>query len=241
MPTLTDLLEVGAHFGHKKEKSSPRARQYTYTIRDSIYVINLEKTIEQLGLAIDYLKKAIDSGKTVLFVGTKQQAKKYVKKLAESVNMPYMVERWPGGTLTNFETIRKSLKTLIALEEQIASEEFENFTKKERMRIQEKAAKLNSVFAGIKEMRVLPDMLFIVDTAKEDVAVSEANIAKIPIIGICDTNANPDLLTIPIPANDDSEKTIELLLEKIEEELLKEIKAGSAKQEKELEEKKETE
>lgn len=240
MPTLTDLLEVGAHFGHKKEKSSPRARQYTYTIRDSIYVINLEKTIEQLELAIDYLKKAVGSGKTILFVGTKSQAKKAVLKLAEAVNMPYMVERWPGGTLTNFETIRKSLTTLVKLEEQIASPEFKNYTKKERMRIEEKVKKLNSIFSGIKDLRTLPDVLFVVDAAKEDVAVAEANIAKVPIIGICDTNANPDLLTIPIPANDDSEKTIDLLLQKIKTDLLGEIKAGSAKTEEKTEDKKET-
>lgn len=219
MPTLTELLEAGAHFGHKKEKSFPRARKFTYAIRDNIYVVDLEKTIEQLEKAIEYLKKSVQAGKVILFVGTKRQAKAVVKKTAENLNMPYMVERWPGGMLTNFETIRKSLKTLTDLEEKMASEEFQLFTKKERKRIEEKCQRLNSIFEGVKNFKNLPDVLFIVDTAKEDVATSEAIKREIPIVGICDTNANPDLIDIPIPANDDSEKTIALILGKIEEEL----------------------
>ncbi|KKQ17983.1 MAG: 30S ribosomal protein S2 [Berkelbacteria bacterium GW2011_GWA1_36_9] len=226
MPTLTELLEAGAHFGHKKEKSFPRAKQFIYTIRDSVYVINLEKTLEQLEKAVTYLKKEISAGKTVLFLGTKSQAKEIVKNTALNLHMPYMVERWPGGTLTNFETIRKSLKTLNNLEEQIKSPEFTKFTKKERKRIEEKAGKLNLVFEGIKDLNNLPDVLFVVDTAKELVAVKEARKINIPIIGICDTNANPDIIDIPIPANDDSKNTIKIILEKIEESLeeKKEIK-----------------
>lgn len=219
MPTLTELLEAGAHFGHKKEKSFPRAKQFIYTIRDSVYVINLEKTLEQLEKAIEYLKKEIGAGKTVLFLGTKSQAKVIVKNTALNLHMPYMVERWPGGTLTNFETIRKSLKTLTHLEEQIKSPEFIKFTKKERKRIEEKAAKLNLIFEGIKDLNNLPDVLFVVDTAKELVAVKEAIKVNMPIVGICDTNANPDLINIPIPANDDSQNTIKIILGKIEEEL----------------------
>lgn len=217
MPTLSELLEAGAHFGHKKEKSSPRSRQFIYTIRDSVYVINLEKTLEQLEKAIEILKKEISAGKVVLFVGTKPQAKEAVKKIASSLNMPYMIERWPGGMLTNFETIHKSLKTLADLEGKIKSEEFSLFTKKERKNIEEKAAKLNLLFEGIKKLEKIPDALFIVDTVKEAVAVSEARKMEIPIVGICDTNANSDLIDLPIPANDDSEKSIQLILEKIEE------------------------
>jgi small subunit ribosomal protein S2 len=219
MPTLTELLEAGAHFGHKKDKSFPRAREFTYTIRDSVYVINLEKTIEQLEAAIKFLKKEIDAGKVVLFLGTKAQAKEPVKKLAEKLNMPFMVERWPGGTLTNFETIRKSLNTLNDLEEQFKSPEFQKFTKNERKRAEEKAQKLNLLFEGIKDLKKVPDVLFVVDAAKELVAVKEANIIKIPIVGICDTNANPDLMTIPIPANDDSKNAINLILEEIGSEI----------------------
>jgi len=217
MPTLTELLEAGTHFGHKKEKSFPRAKQFTYTIRDSVYIINLEKTLEQLEEAIKYLKKEISSGKTVLFLGTKMQAKEAVKKIATNLNMPYMTERWPGGMLTNFETIYKSLKTLADLEAQVKSPEFSAFTKKERKRIEEKISKLNSVFDGIKDLKKVPDILFVVDTAKESVGVLEARKINIPIVGICDTNANPDLIDIPIPANDDSQNSIKLILENIEE------------------------
>lgn len=215
MPTLSDLLDAGAHFGHKKEKSSPRARQFTYAIRDNVYVIDLEKTLEQLQKAIDYLKKAISSDQVVLFVGTKRQAKEAVKKIAQKLKMPYMTERWPGGMLTNFETIRRSLKTLADLEEKIVSEEFKLFTKKERKRTSEKQAKLNLIFEGVKDLKKLPDAVFVVDVAKEDVVVAEARRKEIPVIGICDTNANPDLIDIPIPANDDSQKTITLIIETI--------------------------
>lgn len=216
-PTLTDLLEAGAHFGHKKERSHPRAKDFIYTIRDSVYVIDLEQTVMRLKQAIQYLKAQIDAGKTVLFVGTKRQAKELVKKTAENLGMPYIVERWLGGTLTNFETISKSLKQMTELEELIKSEAFTKYTKKERMRIEKKANKLNLLFEGIKDLKFVPDVLFVVDTVSENVAVREAVKIGIPIVGICDTNANPTLINYPIPANDDSEKTIELILSAVEE------------------------
>lgn len=230
MPTLSELLEVGAHFGHKKERSFPKARKFTYTIRDSVYVIDLEKTIEGLEAAIEYMQKTIQAGKIILFVGTKRQAKAAVKTTAENLKMPYVVERWLGGMLTNFETIHKSLKQLEKLEELVKSEDFQKYTKKERKRIEEKIIKLNSTFSGLNKMTKLPDILFIVDTAKESVAAAEARKIGIPIVGICDTNANPDLVDIPIPANDDSEKTIQLILKKIEEEL-KDVKPMMQKEE----------
>jgi len=216
MPTLAELLEAGAHFGHKKERSHPRAKDFTYTIRDSVYVIDLEQTVERLKAASEYLKKQIEAGKTILFVGTKRQAKEALKKTAVSLGMPYITERWLGGTITNFETINKSLKQLVKLEELVKSEDFTKYTKKERLKIEEKIVKLNSIFSGIKEMKYLPDVIFVVDTAHEDVAVREAKKIGMPIVGICDTNANPDLIDYPIPANDDSEKTIILILSAIE-------------------------
>lgn len=217
MPTLTELLEAGAHFGHKKERSFPKAKKFTYTIRDSVYVIDLEKTVEELKKAIEYLQKATGSGQTVLFVGTKRQAKEMVKKTAENLKQPYVVTRWLGGTLTNFETIAKNLKALEKLEELTKSEDFQKYTKKERKRIEEKKTKMLAIFSGVRKMSKLPDVLFVVDTAKEDVAVKEARKMEIPIVGICDTNSNPDLIDFPIPANDDSEKTIALIMNKIEE------------------------
>ena len=169
--------------------------------------------------AIVYLRKARDQGKTILFVGTKSQAKAAVKKTAESLNMPYVIVRWLGGMLTNFSTIRQSLKQLTNLETLSKSPAFEKFTKKERKRIEEKISKLSDIFSGLKDLKELPEVIFIVDTAKEKVAVLEARKKNIPIVGINDTNANPDLIDFPIPANDDSQKTIELIMKKIEEEL----------------------
>jgi small subunit ribosomal protein S2 len=234
MPTLTQLLEAGAHFGHKKERSFPRAKKFTYTIRDSVYVIDLEKTIQNLKAAIEYLQKLIGADKIILFLGTKRQAREAIKKTAEKLNQPYVVERWLGGMLTNFETIHKSLKQLEKLEELQKSEEFSKYTKKERQRTQEKIKKTLSIFSGIRNMNKLPDALFIVDTAKENVAVLEARRMNIPIVGICDTNANPDLIDYPIPANDDSEKTIQLIMTKLEEELkTKDIKKDNKKEKKE--------
>lgn len=233
MPSLTELLEAGAHFGHKKERSFPRAKKFTYTIRDSVYVIDLEKTIVQLKVAIEYLQKLMGADKIILFVGTKRQAREAIKKTAEKLNQPYVVERWLGGMLTNFETIHKSLKQLEKLEELQKSEEFSKYTKKERQRTQEKIKKTLSIFIGIRNMNKLPDALFIVDTAKENVAVLEARRMKIPIVGICDTNANPDLIDYPIPANDDSEKTIHLIMTNLEEELkTKDIKKDDKKEQK---------
>lgn len=216
MPTLSELIDAGAHFGHKKERSHPRAKDFTYTIRDSIFVIDLEQTIAKIQEAIGYLKKARAEGKIILFVGTKNQAKVATKKTAQNLGMPFVVERWLGGMLTNFETIRKNLDALTKLEELIKSEEFAKFTKRERKRMEEKATKLNATFEGLKGFKNLPDILFIVDTAKENVAVLEARRMDIPIIGICDTNTNPDLIDFPIPANDDSEKAIELIMGKID-------------------------
>ena len=231
MPTLSELLEAGAHFGHKKERSFPKAKKFTYTIRDSVYVIDLEKTLEGLTSAINKLQELFQEGKIILFIGTKRQAKEAVKKTAESLKMPYVVERWLGGMLTNYETINKSLKQLEKLEELTKNPEFQKYTKKERKRIEEKIAKILSTFGGLRKMIKLPDALFVVDTAEEKVAVLEARKMEIPIIGICDTNANPDLVDYPIPANDDSEKTINLLLNKIAESL-KGLKADVKKDEK---------
>ncbi len=216
MPTLIQLLEAGAHFGHKKERSHPKALDYTFAIRDGVYVIDLEQTADRLEKAIEYLKKETDAGRSVLFVGTKRQAKSSTKKIAVDLGMPFIIERWLGGTLTNFETISKNLKKLNELEELMKSEDFNKYTKKERLRIEKKVVKLNLLFEGIKEMKYLPDVLFVVDSAAENVAVLEARRMNIPIVGLFDTNANPVLLTYPIPANDDSEKTINLILETIE-------------------------
>lgn len=230
MLTLTDLLEAGAHFGHKKERSYPKAKEFTYTIRDNVYVIDLEKTIEGITKTNEYLQRILKEGKTVLFVGTKRQAKTAVEGLAKSLRMPYVVNKWLGGMLTNFETITRSLKKMIELESLTKSPEFEKYTKKERRQIEEKLVKLQSTFGGLGDLKKVPDALFIVDAKKELVALTEARKMNIPVIAICDTDSNPDLIDIAIPANDDSEKTIKIILESIEK-TLRGVKSPEASKE----------
>lgn len=226
IPTLRQLLEAGAHFGHKKERSYPKSRPYVYVLKDQIYVINLEKTRDALQNVMKYLQELSKEGKTVLFVGTKMQARDLVAKTAENVDMPYIIQRWLGGMLTNFETVRRRIKNMDELDEKLKSDEAERFTKKERAKWQEEADKLHRVFDGIKTMRQLPDALFVIDVVKEKIAVTEARKMNIPIIGIVDTNANPELIDYPIPANDDAAKTISLILNLAEQA----IKEGKNKQ-----------
>lgn len=220
MPTLIELLEAGAHFGHKKERSHPKAKDFTFTIREGIYVIDLDKTVANLQKALEFLKTQAGLGKTILFVGTKRQAKDLTKKVAESTNMPYINQRWLGGTLTNFETIRKNLKSLEALEAQTKDQNFANLTKKEQKVINDKIAKLVQTFGGVRSMKNLPDVIFIIDAAKEKIAVTEGNIKEIPIVAITDTDADPEKVTYPIPANDDAPKTLEMLMSLVEKAIL---------------------
>lgn len=212
MPTLIELLEAGAHFGHKKERSHPKAKEYIFTLREGVYVIDLDKTISYLEKALEFLKKEATLGKTILFVGTKRQAKELVQKVAESVSMPYINQRWLGGTLTNFETIRRNLKKLEELEAQVQDVKFANLTKKEQKVINDKIAKLQQNFGGVRTMKNLPDVIFVVDAAKEKLAIAEGNRMEIPIVAITDTDADPSKITYPIPANDDAPKTLEMLM-----------------------------
>lgn len=211
MPNLVDMLEAGVHFGHKKERSHPKAKEFIFMLRDGVYVIDLDKTVSCLSDAIAYLKKQLDAGKTILFVGTKRQAKEYTKALADDLGMPYIIHRWLGGTMTNFETIKKNLKELDRLESQVKSEEFKEHTKKEQKVIKEKMDKLLLTFGGVRKMNTLPDVLFVVDSAGEDLAVTEANKMEIPIVGTCDTDADPSKLTYAIPANDEAIKSLEMI------------------------------
>jgi len=231
MPTLVDMLEAGVHFGHKKERSHPRAKDYIFTLREGVYVIDLDKTRDFLEKALEYLKRQVTSGKTILFVGTKRQAKEIVKKVAENVGMPYIVKRWLGGTLTNFETIKRNLQELDRLEAQTKSPEFENLTKKEKKAINDKLARLLDTFGGVRQMKNLPDAIFIVDCAREDIAVREANIMEIPVVGTCDTDADPTKITYPIPANDEAAKSIEMIMSSVQAALLEGQKSKPVQEE----------
>ena len=205
---IKDLLEAGAHFGHQKERWNPKMRPFIFVTRDNVHIIDLEKTVEYTEKAIGFVESVVKRGGKILFVGTKRQAKDLVKKAAEDCNMPYATNRWLGGLLTNFDTIRKRLKRLKDLEEQKATNELEKFTKREQMKFAKEAEKLEVNFGGIRNLTSLPDALFVVDIITDEVAVKEARKLGIPVIALVDTNANPDMVQYPIPSNDDAIKTI---------------------------------
>lgn len=216
MPTLMEMLEAGVHFGHKKERSHPRMKDYTFALREGVFVIDLEKTRDALKSALDFLKKENDLGKTILFVGTKRQAKEIVQKVAEKAGMPYVTKRWLGGTLTNFETVRRSIKEMERLEVQTKSTEFEALTKKEKKIITDKLTRLENTFTGVREMKNLPDAVFVVDANREKWAVEEAFKMEIPVVAMADTDADPSKITYLIPANDDAAKSIELVMAEVQ-------------------------
>jgi len=210
-----ELLEAGVHFGHKKERSHPKMKEYTFTIREGIFIIDLEKTRDLLKEATEFLKKEVAAGKTVLMVGTKRQAKDAVQKVAEASGMPYVTHRWLGGTLTNFETVRKSIRELESLEAKVKSPEFSSYTKKEQKVINDRIEKLQGVFGGVREMKNLPDVVFVVDAHREKLAVEEASRMGIKVVGVCDTDANPQNIDFVIPANEDAPKSIDLVMAEI--------------------------
>jgi len=212
LPSIRDLVDAGAHFGHRRSRSHPNARQFVYTIRDRVLVINLEDTLARLKDAVQAAGHWAAEGKTFLFVGTKPQAAEVVKAAAIKAGMPYITQRWLGGTLTNYTTIRRNLDKLARLEEVEASPQFEAFTKKERVGLGRTKEKLQKMFGGIAGLTRLPDALIVVDLDQEKIAVGEANKLGLPIIALVDTNVDPNLVQYPIPGNDDSRKTIEIVL-----------------------------
>lgn len=215
MPTLMELLEAGVHFGHKKERSHPKMKNYTFSIREGIFIIDLDQTRDLLKQATDFLNKQVSEGKNVLMVGTKRQAKDMVKKVAEATGMPYVTHRWLGGTLTNFETVRKSINELESLEAKTKSSEFSSLTKKEQKVINDRIEKLQGVFGGVREMKNLPDVVFVVDAHREKLAIDEAAKMGIKTVAVCDTDANPEKVDYIIPSNEDAPKAIELIMNEI--------------------------
>lgn len=220
LPSLQELLEAGVHFGHRRERSHPKARTFTFTIRDGVLIINLEQTIQALAKAIDYLKTNLDSGKKILLVGTKRQYQDLVEQMAQSLKWPYVTNKWLGGTLTNFDQIKKTAKKLTELESLLSPSNPSRpssppLTKKERLLIERQIAELHQKYDGIVGLDRLPDLLFVVDPHHEETAVKEGQSLAIPIVAILDTTSNPELIDVPIPANDDSRKSVELILKTI--------------------------
>jgi small subunit ribosomal protein S2 len=218
--TIKQLLEAGAHFGHQTGRWNPRMKEYIFTKRNGIHIIDLEKTAVMLDKACDFIRDVVAEGKTVLFVGTKKQAQESVEEEARRCEMYYVNQRWLGGMLTNFATIQARIDQLVRLEDQHSRGEFGRLTKKEVLKISEKIEKMNRQMGGFKEMTTLPGVIFIIDPTKERIAIAEAQRMGIPIVAIVDTNCNPDDVDYPIPANDDAIRAIKLICNKIADAVL---------------------
>jgi small subunit ribosomal protein S2 len=210
--TLKELLEAGAHFGHQTRRWNPKMKQYIYGARGGVHIIDLTRTGKLLKEATDFARQTAENGSKVLFVGTKRQAAAVVREEAAAAGMPYVTERWLGGMLTNFRTIRLQVQRLKKLENGLESGDFASkYNKKEVLDFTNEAAALDRIFGGIKHMDGLPGAIFVVDVPKESIAVAEARKLGIPVIAIADTNADPDLIDHPIPANDDAIKAVRVI------------------------------
>ena len=206
------LLQAGCHFGHLKRKWNPAMAPYTYTERNGIHIIDLHKTVVKIDQAADALKQIAKSGKKVLFVATKKQTKEVIAEKAQSVNMPYVIERWPGGMLTNFPTIRKAVKKMANIDRLMQDGTYSNLSKRELLQITRQRAKLEKNLGSIADLTRLPSALFVVDVLKEQIAVREANRLGIPVFGVVDTNSDPNNIDFVIPANDDAKDSVEIIL-----------------------------
>ncbi|PJF44307.1 MAG: 30S ribosomal protein S2 [Phototrophicales bacterium] len=211
MVKMRELLEAGVHFGHQSRKWNPKMDKYIFTKRNGIHIIDLQQTLAVCREVYDVVRDEVARGGSVLYVGTKRQAQEIIRQEAERAHMPYVNQRWLGGTLTNWSTIRQRLDTLDRLERQRDSGELERLTKKERLLIERKIQRLNFRLGGLRTMKRLPTLLYVVDTRREQTAVKEANILNIPVIALCDTNSDPDPIDYVIPANDDAIRSIKLL------------------------------
>jgi small subunit ribosomal protein S2 len=213
--TIQELLDAGVHFGHLRRKWNPAMAPYIFMEKEGIHIIDLQKTQAKLEEAATALKQIAKSGRKVLFVATKKQAKDIVSEQVKKVNMPYVTERWPGGMLTNFPTIRKAVKKMSSIDKMATDGTFDNMSKREKLQIARQRAKLEKNLGSIADLTRLPAAMFIVDIHKEHIAVHEARRLNIPIFAMVDTNSDPNLVDFPIPANDDASKSISLILELI--------------------------
>ncbi|MEO1667382.1 MAG: 30S ribosomal protein S2 [Chloroflexota bacterium] len=218
--TLRNLLEVGVHFGHRTQKWNPRMDPYIFTSRNGIHILDLQQTIKHLNDYHDLIRDTVAGGGVVLFVGTKRQAAETIKQEANRCGMPYVNHRWLGGTLTNWTTIRKRIDQLKKLEQRRDKGEFERLTKKEALMLEREIEKLQLRLGGIRNMKKVPDLVFIVDTVREDTAVKECNILDVPIIALVDSNSDPDQIDYILPSNDDAMRAIKLMVSAIADAVL---------------------
>ncbi|NBC83060.1 MAG: 30S ribosomal protein S2 [Bacteroidetes bacterium] len=233
-----ELLEAGVHFGHLKRKWNPQMAPYIFMEKNGIHIIDLQKTEAKLEEACNAMKQIAAGGRRILFVATKKQAKDIVAEKVKAVNMPYVTERWPGGMLTNFPTIRKAIKKMTSIDKMSKDGTFDNLSKREKLQIQRQRDKLDKNLGSIADLTRLPAALFVVDVTKEYIAVKEANRLNIPVFGLVDTNSNPVNIDFPIPANDDASKSIALLIEIVTQSIKEGLDDRKMQREKDTEQKK---
>ena len=217
MVTMRDLLECGVHFGHQVRRWNPKMKKFIFGERKGIYIIDLQKTIRYFRYTYNIVRDAAAEGKTILFVGTKKQAGPTVGDFAKECGMPYVNHRWLGGMLTNFATIKQSIRKLEVIEKMEEDGSIDLLTKKEALMLRRKKEKLVAYLGGIKDMKALPDMIFVIDVVKEKIAVAEANRLKIPVVAPLDTNCDPDVVDFPIPGNDDAIRSVQLFCKEMAE------------------------
>ncbi|ECR9523691.1 30S ribosomal protein S2 [Campylobacter coli] len=217
MVSMRDLLECGVHFGHQTRRWNPKMKKFIFGERKGIYVIDLQKTLRYFRYTYNIVCDAAAEGKTILFVGTKKQAGGAIKEYAEKCGMPYVNHRWLGGMMTNFGTIRQSIRKLEVIEKMEEDGSIKLLTKKEALMLTRKKEKLLAYLGGIRYMKTQPDMIFVIDTVKEKIAVQEANRLRIPVVAPLDTNCDPDLVTYPIPGNDDAIRSVQLFCQEMAE------------------------
>ncbi|HQU71573.1 MAG TPA: 30S ribosomal protein S2 [Calditrichia bacterium] len=230
---LEDLLRAGLHFGHLTRRWNPKMRRYIFMSRNDIHIIDLSKSLKHLEIAHDFVKELAVRGEEILFVGTKKQAKEIILAEASRCGMPFMAERWLGGTLTNFQTIKRSIRKLEGLEKMVNDGTIDKLTKKERLTIEREIEKMKKVFQGIQNMRRIPGAVFVVDTRKEEIAVQEARKLNIPVIALVDTNCDPDIIDYPIPGNDDSTKAIGLVVKTLADAIQKSRESAQVRKDEE--------
>ncbi len=220
IPSIEEMLKCGLHFGHRTSKWHPKMEPFIFSSRKGVYIIDLRKTQEMLETALDFMKKLVGESKVILFVGTKNQVKKPMKAMAEEIGMPYVVEKWLGGCLTNFLIIKKLIKKYQDLLDKKQAGKLDKYTKKERLNFDKEIGKLKIKVGGLVNLNKLPDALFVWDVKNEKTAIMEAKRKNIPIIAVCDTNVNPSNINYIIPANDDATKAVKLILNSVKEAIM---------------------
>ena len=228
--SLEELLDAGAHFGHQARRWNPKMSPYLYGVQEGVHIFDLTKTKEELEKALEFLTKSHKEGKVILFLGTKKQSREKTREVAEALGQPHVTERWLGGIITNFEAIKRSIDKLADMKAKMSAGEYQGkYTKKEILLLEREIARLERFFGGIAKLTKIPDILFIVDTKKESGAVREAIQKKVTVVGVVDSNADPDVVDYPIPMNDDASKAISYVLDTVKEAMSSKSKVQSSK------------